>query len=238
MNELELLSDLESLDDYRGDSHYIYNGKEVPRVTEIISKSTMEDHLLYWANKLGFQHKSYSKTLNEYAEFGTRVHKGIEMYLKNEDIPSNTPMNCLKSFINWWSMIGINNNIEILGQETKLVCPYYGGTYDLLMKINDKIMLVDFKTSNTISYRYYIQLAAYDRVLRDMGIQVDGYIILQLKKEGIGFKEYYLNITDNPNHRSYRDLCERTFISMLYTYYHKLHLEKHFHEINNTRSIS
>ena len=57
---------------------YTYNGKNVPRVTEIISKMIHEDAITQWANSLGFKHKSYTKTLNEAAVYGTHAHYGIE----------------------------------------------------------------------------------------------------------------------------------------------------------------
>ena len=51
------------------------------------------------------------------------------------------------------------------------------------MRINGKIYLIDFKTSNHVTYKYYLQLAAYSKVLREKeNINIDGVIILQLNK--------------------------------------------------------
>lgn len=209
-------------------NRYIYNGINVPRATEIISKCIHEDALVEWSNKLGIKNKSYKEVLSYASDYGTRVHHGIECYLKNLDIPDNTPMIPLESFKNWWRMINQNNDISILGQEYKLVCEWYGGTYDLLIKINDKIYLVDFKTSNHITYKYYIQLASYRKILRDeMSTNIDGCIILQLKKDKPIFREYVLDFSIE-SHKEYIDICERTFMSMVYTYYHIHYLEKRF----------
>lgn len=222
------MKDILELGDIKFGDRYVYNGRNVPRATEIISKCIHEDSIVSWSNNLGFRRKKYKDVLNYSADYGTKVHYGIECYLKNKPIDDNTPSIPLEAFRLWWKMINQNNTVEILGQEVKLVCKYYGGTYDLLIKINNKIFLVDFKTSNHITYKYYIQLASYNRILRDIhGIQIDGFIILQLDKNKPIFREYVLDL-DKEDHRQYLGYCERTFMSMVYTYYHIYYLEKRF----------
>lgn len=207
---------------------YVYNGINVPRATEIISKCIHEESIVKWANNLGFNHKSYNKELDKAANYGTKVHHSIELYLQNKDIPNDEITVSLDAFKNWWNQINRSNKITILGQEQKLVCRWYGGTYDLLIRINDKVFLVDFKTSNHISFRYYIQLAAYNKILRDeLGINIDGCIILQLNKKDSIFREYVLDLSIK-SHRDYLGYCERTFMSMIYTYYHIFYLEREF----------
>lgn len=209
---------------------YTYNGKNVPRVTEVLSKMISEEKLMNWANSLGFKHKRYRDVLNQAATFGTKVHHGIECLLKGLPVPEDTPQVCLNAFKEWWKVIQANN-YEIIGQEKKLVCEWYGGTYDCLMKINDKIYLIDFKTSNHVTYKYYLQLAAYSKVLREKeGINIDGVIILQLNKYQPKYKEYILDLSI-PDHKNYFDLCERTFISILYSYYHIHYLEENFNDL-------
>lgn len=222
-------SELKELEYLKCDNRYIYDGNiYVPRTTEIISKCIHEDSLMVWSNNIGFKHKKYRDVLNIAAEYGTKVHYGIECFLKAKPIPIDTPMNSLIAFINWWNTIIQNNSISILGQEHKLVCKLYGGTYDLLLKINNKIYLTDFKTSNHISYKYYLQLAAYRKMLKEIeNIDIDGTIILQLSKNYPNYREYVLNF-DNKDHLNYINMAERTFNSMVYTYYHLNTLEKRF----------
>lgn len=213
------------------DFPYEYNGVKVPRVTEIISKCIHEESLMKWSNSLGFKHQSYKKVLEQAADFGSRAHKGIEYYLKGLEIPNDTPLNTLYAFKNWWNLITKNNEIKILGQEHKLVCKWYGGTYDLLLSINNRIYLVDFKTSNHITYRYYLQLAAYNRILRSQGINISGTIILQLSKTDMNFTEFTLNL-DNESHRKYFYIAEKTFLSILHSYYNLDYLGERFNEIH------
>lgn len=205
---------------------YTYDGKNVPRVTEIISKMIHEDSIVLWANNLGFRHIRYRDALDEAANIGTNVHSAIEHYLKED---KTSELVSLKAFQLWWEQLKRTNKIEILGQEQKLVCPFFGGTYDLLLKINDVIYLVDFKTSNHVTYKYYIQLAAYNYMLKQQGINIGGVIILQVSKTSPQYNEYVLDL-HNPSHKEYFDLCERTFLSLVYSYYHISYLERRFNE--------
>ena len=227
------LEDINQLNLKIANSRYLYNGKEVARVTAITSKMIHEDSIVQWSNSLGFRHLSYKNVLKEAADIGTYTHEGIEAYLKQEVIPDTTPLVPLDSFKLWWVKVNTGNRIEILGQEQSLVCPYFGGTYDLLMKINDAIYLVDFKTSNHVTYKYYLQLAAYNYLLKQQGISIHGVIILQLKKDKPAYNEYVLDLS-NPRHKDYFDICERTFLSLVYSYYHVFYLEEEFkHEFQS-----
>lgn len=208
---------------------YIYNGIPVPRVTEIIHKMISEESIIQWANSLGFRRKSYTKTLNEAADYGTAAHSAIECILKGELIPPSSPTVIIDSFNLWWNTITSNNQVEILGQEQQLVCKYFGGTYDLLLKINGKVYLVDFKTSNYVTYKYYLQLAAYRSMLRLQDINIDGMIILQLSKAAPGYNEYVLDLS-NKEHLCFIDACENCFMSLVYGYYHIDYLGRKFNE--------
>lgn len=206
-------------------SKYEYNGKIVPRVTSVISTMIHEDGLMYWSNKLGFHHQSYKQVMNEALDYGTKTHHGIEIFLKESRIEESAPYFSITAFIHWWNNLISHNVVQILGQEIPVVCQYYGGTYDLLISINGEPWLIDFKTSNHITYKYFLQLAAYNRVLRDeQNIHLKGVCILQLSKTSPSFNEYALNFS-NPCHKAYIDDSERTFMSLLYSYYHIKYME-------------
>ena len=62
---------------------------------------------------------------------------------------------------------------------------------DGLYEINGKKYIVDYKTSNHVTFRYFLQVAAYRYILKnELGIDVDGCIILQLSKNDISYNEY------------------------------------------------
>lgn len=223
------LEDTESIKLDIKDEGYSYNGRIIPRVTNIISKTISEDYLMKWSNSLGFKRKSYKQTLSESAMYGSKVHNGIECYLKGLPVPENVPSNPFNVFLQWWSIVNDGNEVEILGQEVKMTCPWFGGTYDLLIKINGKIYLVDFKTSNHLSYKYCLQLSAYRYMLKYNNLYdgISGIVILQLNKDYPDFNEYVLHF-NNKIHSDFFDLCEKTFLSMVYTYYHILETERQY----------
>jgi len=221
------LEELENIHPYVKENRYVYNGISVPRVTEIISKMIHEDYIVSWANGLGFKHKSYSKTLKSAADYGTFAHTSIELFLKGEPITGYS-INPVEGFKKWWSIVNQTNEVKIIGQEFKLVCSWFGGTYDLLLSINDKIYLVDFKTSNHLSYKYCLQLAAYNYMLKLGNIaNISGIIILQLSKTEPGFNEFFLDFS-NKEDLDYFQFCEKTFLSLAYSYYHILEAEKRY----------
>lgn len=208
------------------ESPYEVNGHLVPRVTEVIGKMIEEPSIAVWANSLGFRHQNYKRTLEGFARIGSLTHHGIEAFLSGQPIPLETPQFPMDSFRLWWMEME-KLNARALSTEVSLVCDHYGGTYDLMMEANGKVWLVDFKTSNHVTYKYWLQLAAYARVLRMQGVRIDGLLILQLSKYEVAFREYVLDLAW-PSHAEYLEVCERTFLSLLYGYYHIKYLERRF----------
>ena len=204
------------------DSSYEYNGTIVPRVTHILQTFNEDDRLMYWANSLGFRRIKYKDALNRAATIGTHIHNGIEKYIETnsylviDDIHSNARHenfseidNGIRSFIEWYDDISKSNNIEIIDMEQKLVCCWFGGTYDCLIKINGKIYLMDFKSSNHVSYKYFLQLSAYIYMLKLIkNIDVEGCIVLQVDKNEIAYEEYVLDFAV-AEHKYFINQCTR-----------------------------
>jgi hypothetical protein len=158
----------------------VYNDLySVPRVTKLLD-TIKEDYLLYWANKLGWQRKSYKQTLNEAAEIGSYVHEDIELYLKTGEIGLTAGFT---SFLKWWNTLRALNNVTDVQSEIELIGPMYGGTTDLFFRANGVPILCDFKTSNNIGYKYVMQLAAYKKLMEERIHEPIMYcIILQVDK--------------------------------------------------------
>lgn len=226
------MEDLDKLQFNTKQESYEYNGMKVPRVTKIISECINEDYIAKWANNLGFKHINYTKALQESADYGTLVHTAIENYLKEKEINESTPETPFSAFKTWWDMLNKNNDVIILGQEFKLSCPWFGGTYDMLININNQPWLVDFKTSNHLSYRYCLQLAAYRYMLKFNNIvpDIQGIVILRLCKDKPEFEEYTLNMSI-PEQAEYMNMCEVTFMSMTYAYWHLRYIKSKFNSI-------
>lgn len=58
------------------------------------------------------------------------------------------------------------------------------GKLDGIAAIKGIPFIVDFKTSGQLSASYLLQLAGYDVMLREMGFQVAGYMIVRIPKDG------------------------------------------------------
>lgn len=231
MNEqfLPLLEDLSKNKIKLSKNRYTLNGIPVPSVTQILSKCINEPYIAQWANYLGFKRIKYQEELNRAATIGTKGHNAIEAFITDK---TNDEGNmCLQSFILWWDIINQNHKVEIIGMEEALVLPYCGGTYDLLLKIDERIYLVDFKTSNHISFKYFIQLAAYRHMVYvNKNINIDGCIVLQVNKFEPLFTEYLLDFT-NDDHYAFIEHCANTFFSLCLSYYHISQAESMFKNI-------
>lgn len=222
--------------------NYIGNNDKygVPRVTEILSAMLHEDYLMDWSNSLGlYQHKKYRETLEMFALIGTYTHEAIENYFRGDQFdPRNyyetirmQVVNAFNSFLEWWSIIERQKDHKILMQEESLICKYFGGTLDMLIRINGKIYIVDFKTSNHSSYKHFLQLSAYRYMLEETkDIKVDGCIILMLDKKICKFTELVLDF-EVPEHCQFIDNCEEAFLSLVYAFYNRGIVETQFKEL-------
>lgn len=210
---------------------YDYNGIPVPRISNILSSMLHEEYLLSWANGLGFKRQKYTDARDFAARKGTASHNAIEEFLHSgeervdfSDIDNDlrfSVSNCYKAFIDWYTMINNNCTFSILDIEKTLVCPYCGGTLDILAKINGRNYIIDLKTSNHMTYKYYIQLGAYMYMATNYyNIQVDGVMILWLNKNRPVYRDYVLDSTV-PEHKAMIDQSINTFLSLLYAYYNK-----------------
>lgn len=215
------------INDLMKDTKYFYEGNPVPRVTTVISKMIHEDYLLGWANSLGFKRKSYKDELGKAAYIGNATHHRIEEILHGS-VPKEDELFTVQSFLKWYKGLISYNRVKVIFTEKTLVCNLFGGTLDCLLSINDKLYLIDFKTSNHVTYKYFLQLAAYRKMLRDVeNIELDGLIILQLDKSEANFEEYAMN-TAKLSHLELINHFEKTFISLVEGYMNILIAQKYY----------
>ena len=239
---MSLINFIDDYVDYYGltktENKYFYKGIPVPRTTEILSSMLHEEYLMEWSNYLGrYQRKDYNEYLETAATIGTHVHKCIEDYIKYniEHQPQEFPLtisdriiNAFNSFKKWWIELNEDHKVKVLFQEKELVCDFFGGTLDLLLEINGLIYLVDFKSSNRLSYKYFLQLSSYEYMLRkEEGIKIDGCNILMLNKKRVSYQEFILNFKDI-SHRSFMDQCQSAFLSLVQAYLQRLCVEQNY----------
>lgn len=226
-------------------NHYKYKKLFVPRVTEIIHSCSLDtDGLVRWANALGFKGINADYSRDKAALIGQETHKAIEDYLMHKSYPKfDTPMeykvkeaisNGISGFISFWENFRYKDLVTDISMEQTLVTPYYGGTYDLLITLADgRKYLYDFKTTNKVQYSHFIQLGAYKYTLNNyFNTDLAGCAILHISKKKPSCSEYMLEFNEQDNVR-FINQCERTFISMLYTYYNSTVVKLMYDEIKN-----
>jgi len=219
---------------------YTYNKNYVPRTTEILSAMMHEDSLMKWSNHLGFKRINYSSFMEEAANKGTYTHDSIEKFLLHnvepdyESLPAlarSSVQNAFGSFKSWWAIVNKNNKVEIVFIEKKLTCPYFGGTLDCLLKINGKYWLIDFKTSNHMNYKYYLQLGSYAYMLKENEkIDVDGVLVLKLNKNRIEFDENVLDLSLS-EHRTFFNDCIQEFLFLTLAFYGRIDIQNKYKRI-------
>ena len=124
-----------------------------PSISELL-KLLDKPALLNWANKQGLLGVDISKERKKWMSDGTSLHKQIELYHNNKT-PFENPTH-QKIYDNFIS------DKEVLNTEKDLECDYFTGRYDMRLKWNDKIYLIDFKRKQ--KYLYFenkLQLVAY-----------------------------------------------------------------------------
>lgn len=155
-----------------GKRHYaLPDGSRVPSVTTILEKTKPKEArqaLQEWRNRVGEQRAQQITT--EAANRGTRMHTYLERYVKNDDI-GELPTNPFAQ-PSWFMaaeviLKGLCHANEFWGAEVPLYYSgLYAGTTDLVGTWKGHPAIMDFKQSNKVKKRewiddYFIQLAAY-----------------------------------------------------------------------------
>jgi hypothetical protein len=147
------------------------DGEKLPSVTTILDATKSEESkqaLHNWRKRVGVVKAQEITT--EAAGRGTRMHKWLEDYVKTGAIgePGSNPYS-IQSHKMAKSIIeqGLVNCSEYWGTEVPLYFPkIYAGTTDLVGIHDNSESILDFKQSNKLKKRewiddYFVQLAAY-----------------------------------------------------------------------------
>lgn len=173
-----------------GKRHYcLPDGSKVPSVTTILDKTKPQEAreaLARWKKAVGEQRAQAITT--EAANRGTRMHAYLEQYVLADELkplPSN-PF----AHPSWFMaaeiiLKGLANVDEFWGVEVPLYYSgLYAGTTDLLGVWKGKPAIMDFKQSNKVKKReyiedYFLQLAAYAAAHNEMhGTDIKTGVIL------------------------------------------------------------
>jgi hypothetical protein len=194
---------------------YFIDGVKVPGTTTIIGRFKESGGLLHWAFKQGQSGASslYEKR-DEAADIGTRAHGLIERHVNGEDIDaiiksetSTGAVNAFQMYLKWEKQ----TNLKLLSkyQEMQLVSPNYafGGTPDAIGEIDGEILLLDWKTSNSVYSDYLIQLAAYQHLVNNGYKMSDGQPVGLKVGKGAHLLRFSKTFADF-GHHYYGDLAD------------------------------
>lgn len=173
-------------------------GEWVPGVTTVIGLRA-KDALVNWAFGVGKQNPdlpSIRAYVDELAEIGSASHAIIAARLTGTtpDLRDYTPATVeaagipVAKFEDWRR----GKAIEVIATEKAYVSDEfrYGGTVDLLARIDGMVTILDAKTGKAIYAEMAYQLAAYANLVAETGIRVDAVRILQIGRTGAeGFTE-------------------------------------------------
>ena len=207
MNKLGILPAPVEIDKRHVYTHVV-TGEMFTGVTSILSMKA-QDWLKFWTTKENYNYmmsnwdvkKQYTEKEKEELLFkaknaynikskdalskGKEAHNWVEDYLheKNPALPSDEKvLSCIKAFLEFEKQ----KKVEWLLSEFIVASEVnkYAGTLDAYAMVDGKKTLIDFKTSKGMSGDYFLQTAAYQLALEEMGEKPDQRMIMRLPKDG------------------------------------------------------
>src|SRR3990167_2051651 len=155
---------------------------------------------------------AYRRKATEAKDSGTLAHDFIEKWIDSkiigggfaEELHDPKALNAVEEFKKW----EIAHQITWLASELVVGSQVheFGGKLDALAIVDGVPSIIDFKTSNQISKDYFLQTAAYEIALEEMGIKVWQRVILRIPKDGSVFEAL---VVPTP-----LDLDRQTFLSL------------------------
>lgn len=177
-------------------------GKRVPGVTTIISRFKDSGGLIHWAWNEGMEGRDYRDSRDKAANAGTIAHAMVEHHLTGKNIESDLPdvdaetmakaRDAHEAYLQWERQ----SKIDFLAIENALVSEVHqvGGTIDGIGVIDDKLCVIDFKTSNAIYQDALIQVATYEVIWNENHPEAPitgGAHILRFAKEHGDFAHHH-----------------------------------------------
>lgn len=158
---------------------YLLDGAILPSVTTILRPLSNEIYNHIDPEILRFA-----------ADKGTKVHFATELYdtFGIYEIDEN-----LKGFLDAYIKFKRDYKVEVISVEKRSYHHqlFYAGTIDRILLINNKIVLVDIKTTNEIHESLVsIQVSAYEQMECSNGEKIDEIAVLKLNKDGTYVFQY------------------------------------------------
>ena len=183
----------------------------VPSVTTYLEAYPKSAQFYEWLKSVG---KDADVIRDEAGRRGSNVHSLTERYDRGEEISLLDEHGYIGYKLSEWNMferyVEFRKNYEtsVIHNELNLVSASLrmGGTIDRVMQVNGQLLLIDIKTSNSLHPHYWLQVAAYEKLLKYKFDQtIDGIAILWLnaktrtngKGEAVQGKGWQLSIEND-----------------------------------------
>lgn len=178
------------------DSRYYFNDQNepVPSVTTILDAYPKPYAYYEWLKNMG---QNADEVRDDAGRRGSKVHAMTEAYDRGEKLSLLNEEGFFECRSQEWAML--EKYVEFSEKyspehkqiEMLVVNNLMGGTLDRLTKVNFGFikfnnLLIDIKTANAIYPYYWLQLAAYKRMLSQVKTVVDGCAILWLNAKTRG----------------------------------------------------
>jgi hypothetical protein len=194
--------------------YFLKDGTKIPGTTSIIGRFKDSGGLLHWAFRQGKEGKErlYDEA-EKAADIGTCAHGMVEMHIHgktpdeinawaNDTLADPDALAKARGAYGAYLAWAKNFKVKIIEQEIQLVSEKYryGGTPDAIGLIDSQLVLLDWKTSNSVYADYLIQLAAYRRLWEENNPSkpiTGGFHLLRFAKEHGDFAHHYFPNLDN-----------------------------------------
>jgi len=133
-----------------------------------------------WANNLGLNGISLDKYMKEKSKQGDNKHEEIQNYLLNGI-----------EFDGFEKVKYIKDTFEVVGCEVDINNGFITGRIDLVLKYEDDIYIVDFKSNNRIYLSTKLQLATYQKIIKAEKIFYMNFEDYKMKELKINTEKYY-----------------------------------------------
>lgn len=143
--------------------------------------------------------KTHSEKKEKAASIGDYVHKFAEEYCKDKNpkkahdrmiselgVPESDMLENINHGCTGFTKWITDNKVEILESEQIAYSLEhdYVGKFDAILKIDGKVYLTDYKTSNGVYNEHYYQISAYTKAVEEeRGKEFDGALIVAIVKE-------------------------------------------------------
>lgn len=158
-----------------------------PSVTTILEYVPKNKYFLQWMKEVGTE---ANRIMRQAAKEGSQVHYAAEDLINGKTVRWKDKDGNAKYSLKVWSMIckfvdfWKTVNPEVIAVEKLIFSDVheYAGTIDLIVKINEKVYLLDIKTSNTVHRSQELQLAAYCKAWEEQtGQKIEAAGLIWLK---------------------------------------------------------